>query len=143
MADGTALALLVAHGTTRPVTLVAGLLHLVGLLPCLLSRTLASSEKAMGAAFVFALPVAGVAEPTQAHLHGDEVRRIGGQFLLILDHHGVGADDRFVGLRIAGRIGQGLPRHLRGAGGVAQIEQRLRQRSAIGDCEARRHGHFA
>ena len=56
--DVTAALLLVGHAS-RPVVLLTGLLHLCALIPIALASALSSSQEALGAAFVFALPVFG------------------------------------------------------------------------------------
>jgi hypothetical protein len=56
--DLVALALLVTHPAGRPFA-VAAALHLGALLPLLAAGRLTASERALGAAFVFALPVVG------------------------------------------------------------------------------------
>jgi hypothetical protein len=60
LADLGAVVLLM--GRASPVTgAAAAALHLAALAPILLARTLTSSERTLGAAFVFAMPVAGAA----------------------------------------------------------------------------------
>ena len=72
LADVVALALLVTHGGSSRAALAAVGLHLGALLPVLVARTLTSSEKALGAAFVLVLPVVGAALAALALATGGE-----------------------------------------------------------------------
>ncbi len=58
LVDLTAALLLFGHGT-RAAVFSAGALHLAALAPILVARALAPSERALGAAFAFAIPILG------------------------------------------------------------------------------------
>ena len=57
--DAVSVGLVMTHPWALRLALAAAALHLLALLPVLAARTLTPSEKWLGAAFVFALPVAG------------------------------------------------------------------------------------
>jgi hypothetical protein len=61
VADAAAVGLALLRGPSASVGIAAAALHLAALLPVIAARSLAPSERALGAALVFALPLAGAA----------------------------------------------------------------------------------
>ncbi len=80
-ADTIALGVLIHYGPTLSPSVAAIALHIVAILPFIASRRFGSSERALGAAYVFALPLAGapiaaLALRTEGHLNLDRIDEI-------------------------------------------------------------------